>query len=472
MLKDRLYRIGMVVAIASTVLMGLSTDVTVWAISRFVAGLSSAAGMLLGTGLILNWLIRHNHRSELGIQFRRHRTRIAGCAAAGQLMRHFRLARTVVRLRRLRLPAAGAGPALLPAPDRSNLTTSGVKMEDKPPSKLFMRLFLAAYFCAGFGYVVSATFIVAIVDHLPGLARAARWSSSRSASPPRRPASTGFHRSHRRPERAGAAAVLQIVGIPLPLGGAGDGDCRRAALRRHLHRHGQPGAHAWPAVTPDTRPAKMMGKMTIAHGVAQIIAPAITGWLGHPARQLPTSACGWPPGSWWWARCCCWCCAWWIGATTRTAGKTASAGRPVRLGIPGHRPRPGKRVRQTFFRKHALSMKLPASSLQSTSWSPSPTRRMLFTLLPCLSTVDRPFHLQILDQHFTASPSRSDIAAGIANDAPVVVAGCRGFGGGPFKPQSAQTAWRRRGAVFRGVHLRAGGGGMTWRPETWCGARV
>jgi hypothetical protein len=26
-------------------------------------------GMLLGTGLILNWLIRHNHRSELGIHF-------------------------------------------------------------------------------------------------------------------------------------------------------------------------------------------------------------------------------------------------------------------------------------------------------------------------------------------------------------------------------------------------------------------
>ena len=62
-LKDRLYRIGMVVAVASTALMGLSNDLTVWAISRFVAGLCSAAGMLLGTGLILNWLIRHNHRS-------------------------------------------------------------------------------------------------------------------------------------------------------------------------------------------------------------------------------------------------------------------------------------------------------------------------------------------------------------------------------------------------------------------------
>jgi len=28
-----------------------------------------------------------------------------------------------------------------------------------------------------------------------------------------------------------------------------------------------------------TRPAKMMGKMTLSYGAAQIIAPAVTGWL-------------------------------------------------------------------------------------------------------------------------------------------------------------------------------------------------
>ncbi|MDX9837502.1 MAG: YbfB/YjiJ family MFS transporter, partial [Azoarcus sp.] len=85
-LKDKLYRIGMVVAILSTALMGMSTDVTVWAVSRFFAGLSSAAGMLLGTGLILNWLIRHNHRSELGIHFAGIGIGIAGCALAVALM--------------------------------------------------------------------------------------------------------------------------------------------------------------------------------------------------------------------------------------------------------------------------------------------------------------------------------------------------------------------------------------------------
>ncbi|MDP3638191.1 MAG: YbfB/YjiJ family MFS transporter, partial [Azonexus sp.] len=88
-LKDRLYRIGMIVAILSTAVMGLTTDVTIWALSRFFAGLSSAAGMLLGTGLILNWLIRHNHRSELGIHFAGIGLSIAGCAAAVAVMSHW-----------------------------------------------------------------------------------------------------------------------------------------------------------------------------------------------------------------------------------------------------------------------------------------------------------------------------------------------------------------------------------------------
>ncbi|MGG6498911.1 UNVERIFIED_CONTAM: YbfB/YjiJ family MFS transporter, partial [Bacteroidetes bacterium 56_B9] len=46
-LKDRLYRIGLVVAIVSTAMMGLTSDPWLWMLSRFIAGLSSAAGMLL-----------------------------------------------------------------------------------------------------------------------------------------------------------------------------------------------------------------------------------------------------------------------------------------------------------------------------------------------------------------------------------------------------------------------------------------
>ena len=219
-LKDRLYRIGLVVAILSTALMGASTDITVWAISRFFAGLSSAAGMLLGTGLILNWLIRHNHRSELGIHFAGIGIGIAGCAVAVAAMTHW----LDWREQWLAFTAIGCLlliPALrwLPPPDTSGLTKSGQKMVDNPPSPLFMRIFMAAYFCAGVGYVVSATFIVAIVDHLPGLAGQGTlvfMAIGIAATP----ACFNWDLIARRTGDLNAlilAAVLQIVGILLPV---------------------------------------------------------------------------------------------------------------------------------------------------------------------------------------------------------------------------------------------------------------
>ena len=286
-LKDKLYRIGMVVAILSTAMMGMSTDVTVWAVSRFFAGLSSAAGMLLGTGLILNWLIRHNHRSELGIHFAGIGIGIAGCALAVALMSQWLdwrgqwFAFTVIGCLLLY-------PALrwLPPPDSSGLTKTGQKLVDKPPSALFMRIFMAAYFCAGFGYVVSATFIVAIVDRLPGLGGQGTlvfMAIGIAATP----ACFNWDLIARRTGDLNAlilAAVLQIVGILLPVvvgglvvtifGALLFGGTFIGMVSLVLTMAGR----YYP-----TRPAKMMGKMTLSYGVAQIIGPAVTGWL---ATQL------------------------------------------------------------------------------------------------------------------------------------------------------------------------------------------
>jgi predicted MFS family arabinose efflux permease len=282
-LKDRLYRIGLVVAIASTVMMGLSANFTVWALSRFFAGLSSAAGMLLGTGLILNWLIRHNHRSELGIHFSGIGLGIAGASVV--------VALTINSLdwSQQWYLFAGFGlilliPALrwLPAPDRSIVTKTGHEMKDAPPGAIFLRLFMLAYFCMGMGYVVSATFIVAIVDHMPeltgrgtlvflviGLAAA--------------PTCIAWDFIARRTGELNAlilAAIIQIIGIGLPLFAGGLVPALVGALLFGGTVMGivslvlTMAGHYYP-----TRPAKMMGKMTLSYGAGQIVGPIITGWL-------------------------------------------------------------------------------------------------------------------------------------------------------------------------------------------------
>jgi predicted MFS family arabinose efflux permease len=282
-LKDRLFRIGIVVAVLSTVVMGLSTDVWVWALSRFVAGLASAAAMLLGTGLILNWLVRNNHRSELGIHFAGIGLGMAGCAAAVAAMspwldwREQWYAFTAIGCVLL-VPSLG----WLPAPDSSTTTTTGQQMVDSPPSRVFLRIFMASYFCAGVGYVVSATFIVAIVEALPGLAGRGNLVFlvlGLSAAP----ACILWDLVARRTGDLNAlilAAVLQIAGILLPAvadslimvlaGAALFGGTFIGMVSLVLTMAGR----YYP-----TAPSKMMGKMTLSYGVAQILAPAITGAL-------------------------------------------------------------------------------------------------------------------------------------------------------------------------------------------------
>jgi predicted MFS family arabinose efflux permease len=282
-LKDRLFRVGMVVAVLTTLMMGLTTNVTLWAVSRYFAGLSSAAAMLLGTGLILNWLIRHNHRSELGIHFAGIGLGIAGCAAAVALMgasfdwREQWFAFSAIACVLL-VPALG----WLPAPDTSPVTKTGAPMHDNPPSPLFLRLFMASYFCAGVGYVVSATFIVAIVDRLPGLEGRGTLSFL-AIGLAAAPACIVWDFVARRTGELNAlilAAMLQIVGILLPVVVGGLGGAILGALLFGGTFIGMVSLVLTMAGRYyPTRPAKMMGKMTLSYGAAQIIGPAATGWL-------------------------------------------------------------------------------------------------------------------------------------------------------------------------------------------------
>tara|TARA_R110001599_G_scaffold42551_15_gene128193 strand:- start:7225 stop:8502 length:1278 start_codon:yes stop_codon:yes gene_type:complete len=281
--KDRLYRIGIVLAVLSTVMMAISTNLWIWGISRYVAGLSSAAGMLLGSALILNWLMRHGQRSELGIQFSGIGIGIALGAALIALLNQW-LDWRGEWLAFSALAALLAIPALrwLPPPDTSGKTTSGAAMSDSPPSRLYLQVFMAAYFCAGIGYVVSATFIVAIVEQLPGLSGRGNLAFlllGIGAAP----ACIIWDLVARRFGDLNAliaAALLQVLGILLP-------------VLHHSLWTALMGAWLFGATFIGmvslvltmagryypTRPARMMGRMTLAYGLAQIIGPALTGVL-------------------------------------------------------------------------------------------------------------------------------------------------------------------------------------------------
>jgi predicted MFS family arabinose efflux permease len=280
-LKDRLYRIGLIVALITTIGMGLTESIWIWSLLRFFAGLSSAAGLLLGSGLILNWLIRHDHPSELGIHFSGIGAGIAISAALVELMKtNLDWSQQWQLLSLLGVLLIFPAWRWLPPPETDSMTRSGQVMIDNPPSSLFLHLFMAVYFCAGVGYVVSATFIVAIVDRLPGLQGDGAWTFlilGMAATP----ACILWDFVARKTGYLNAlivASVLQIIGILLPvlyvelmmamLGSVLFGATFIGIVSLVLTMAGR----YYP-----TRPAKMMGKMTVTYGIAQILAPAVTG---------------------------------------------------------------------------------------------------------------------------------------------------------------------------------------------------
>ncbi len=282
-LKDRLYRTGLLLAIISTFGMALTENVYLWAGWRFIAGLSSAGSMLIASGLIMHWLLSHQQRAELGIHFAGLGLGIAMSALLVEFLLTFELDWRAQWYYFAILAVGLAIPAWrwLPRPELISKQHKTVPA-DSPPSKRFMRLMLASYFCAGYGYVISATFIVTIVERMPGLAGSGNLSFvvlGLAAAPAvllwdfiaRK---TGYLKA------IVLALLAQMLAILLPLwfsslivvllSAALFGATFIGVVSLVLTMAGR----LYPS-----KPAKLMGKMTLAYGSAQVFAPALTGYL-------------------------------------------------------------------------------------------------------------------------------------------------------------------------------------------------
>lgn len=291
-LKDTLYRIGLIVAIASTIGMALAENYILWSVMRFFAGLSSAAGLLIGSGLILNWMIRNGHRPELGIHFGGLGLGIAVSAAVTMLMvGEFNWVQQWQVFALLGVALAIPAWLWLPRPDNSTLNKKGETLVDNPPQKSWMRLLFAAYFCAGFGYVISATFLVTIVDKQPVLQGNGNlvWLITGIAAAP---ACVIWDRIARKIGELQALLIaygLNIIGIIIP---AFDSSLAGVMFSGFLFGATFIGIVSLMLTMVGkffpTKPAKPMGKLTLSYGAAQIIAPAMSGMMAEATGNYNT----------------------------------------------------------------------------------------------------------------------------------------------------------------------------------------
>ena len=135
-LKDTLYRIGIIIAVVSTVGMGIVDNYIVWAIMRFIAGFSSAASLLIATGLILNWMIRNGHKPELGLHFAGLGLGISLTAVLSMLMMDkLDWSQQWYVFTVFAVAVAIPAWAWLPRPINHHLTNSGETLVDNPPER-------------------------------------------------------------------------------------------------------------------------------------------------------------------------------------------------------------------------------------------------------------------------------------------------------------------------------------------------
>lgn len=259
----------------------------IWGLSRFLAGLSTAGGLMLGSGLILNWLIRHGHRSELGLHFS---GLGLGIVLGGLLVE---LSAPYTDWRGQWWLLTGVGLLLLipawhwlPRPNQGMQLQAGAGAgaAEGEPGPLWLWLLQAAYLCAGFGYAINATFTVLITEQQPALSGQGglMWLLVGLAAAPapilwdRIARRLGYLRTLQ------VAYLLQIIGILLPVF---SGSLAAAIISSLLFGLTFIGIVSLVLTMVGVRypahPAQIMARLTVGYGIAQIIAPVVAGELAE-----------------------------------------------------------------------------------------------------------------------------------------------------------------------------------------------
>ena len=284
-LKDKLYRMSLIIAVISTIAMAWTENWVIWAIWRYLAGLTSAGGLLLGSGLIMNWLMRNGYNMNMGVHFGGVGLGIVVSAIAVEFMLPtYNWAEQWELFAILGLILAIPAWCWLPIPDGHDVTKSGQQLSDQLPDAKWLRLLSLSYFCVGIAYVIYATFLVVIVNNreeLIGYGNLAWFLVGLTMIP-------CCYIWEKVAYRTGdflaflMAYIMMTVSIAILIF---DVPLWLIAVSALLYGGSMMGIVSMMLTLvgklAPTRPAKLMGKVSIYYAIAQIIGPAFAGYMAE-----------------------------------------------------------------------------------------------------------------------------------------------------------------------------------------------
>lgn len=283
--KRLLFKISIVIAAVTNIGMGLIQQDAVWLVLRFLSGLASAGGMVLGSGLMILAISPKHTATALGIHFSGIGLGLTLGAVWVLVFKDLQTWQGLwissgVLIFILGLPALLFNQWYL-NPQKKAAIAAAVPQQ---AFKLLITLVALAYFCEGIGYVISATFLVSILQHntsFPQLGDYAWVVVGLAAIPSCWVWARIAQRMGEFPALI-AAYIVQAVGIILPVlsdsiaaalvGALLFGSTFMGIVSMVLVYGGRLGG---------SKPTQLMGILTACFGVAQIIGPAFAGWMAE-----------------------------------------------------------------------------------------------------------------------------------------------------------------------------------------------
>ena len=168
--KVILFRVGIILAILTTLTLGLTTNETVWFISRILAGFAAAMAFVVGSAIVMTKLDFENKTKAMGIHF----SGIGFSILTTDLISRAVLSSGATWEDSWIVLAIFASLASLYSmyilSFDKKIETKVVKHKfDKSLFSFFVILIICAYFTEGVGFVVQGTFLPDIINSLEGL---------------------------------------------------------------------------------------------------------------------------------------------------------------------------------------------------------------------------------------------------------------------------------------------------------------
>ncbi len=307
--RGRVLVVSLLAVVVTTALMAGTTSLAAWGVIRFLSGLASAGVFVLASGIVLDALRRQGRASlsgwlfsgvGVGIALSGAVVRVAGGAlgwrgewlalaliAAVALYPSWRwlpLARGAAATTTRARPITTTRARPITTARARPITTARERPILSRAVRAALALLLLAYLLEGLGYIVTGTFLVAIVERMPGLEGfgPSVWIVVGLAAAPSGVLWAGLAARIGYARALALAYVVQACGIGLPLlGGAGAallsavlfGGTFIGISTLTLTLAGQ--------ITP-RRSAGLIGLLTAAFGLGQIAGPLLAGVLaGH-----------------------------------------------------------------------------------------------------------------------------------------------------------------------------------------------